>query len=118
MEKDRVMAEAPNGVIGMESAFPVLYTDLVLPGIVPLGLLVEKMALGACRVLGIEKGTLAVGADADVAVLDLDAEFTLDADAFESRSRNCPFTGRKLRGKPVATIVGGRVVFRDGQILV
>ena len=118
MEKDRVMVEAPNGVIGMESAFPVLYTDLVLRGEIALEVLIERMTIAPCRVLGIEKGTLSVGADADVAILDLDTEFILDPEKFFSRSHNCPFVGRKLKGRTAATVVGGRVVFRDGEILV
>jgi dihydroorotase len=117
MEKDRVMSEAPFGVIGLESAFPVLYTDLVLKKEIGLAALIEKMTVAPARILRVPKGTLAIGEDADIAILDLDTEFTLDVTKFFSRSRNCPFAGRKLRGRAWATVVGGRVVFRDGQIL-
>jgi len=117
MEKDRVMSEAPFGVIGLESAFPVLYTDLVLKKEIGLAALIEKMTVAPARILRVPKGTLAIGEDADIAILELDTEFTLDVTKFFSRSRNCPFAGRKLRGRAWATVVGGRVVFRDGQIL-
>jgi len=117
MEKDRVMSEAPFGVIGLESAFPVLYTDLVLKKEIGLAALIEKMTVAPARILRVPKGTLAIGEDADIAILDLDTEFTLDPSKFFSRSRNCPFAGRKLRGRAWATVVGGRVVFRDGQML-
>ena len=117
MEKDRVMSEAPFGVIGLESAFPVLYTDLVLKKEIGLAALIEKMTVAPARILRVPKGTLAIGEDADIAILDLDTEFTLDVTKFFSRSRNCPFAGRKLRGRAWATVVGGRVVFRDGQML-
>jgi dihydroorotase len=117
MEKDRVMSEAPFGVIGLESAFPVLYTDLVLKKEIGLAALIEKMTVAPARILRVPKGTLGAGEDADITILELDTEFTLDVTKFFSRSRNCPFAGRKLRGRAWATIVAGRVVFRDGHIL-
>ncbi|MBN1868095.1 dihydroorotase [Candidatus Sumerlaeota bacterium] len=117
MEKDNVMTEAPFGVIGLESAFPVLYTDLVLTGEIGLNLLLEKITIAPSRILNLKKGTLAEGADADIVVLDLDEEYAIDPQKFFSRSHNCPFVGKQVKGRPVATIVGGRVVFRDGQIV-
>ena len=117
VEKDRVMSEAPFGVIGLESAFPVLYTDLVLKKEIELAALIEKMTVAPARILRIPKGTLGAGEDADITILELDTEFTLDAAKFFSRSRNCPFAGRKLRGRAWATVVGGRVVFQDGKML-
>jgi dihydroorotase len=117
MEKDQVFADAPNGVIGLETAFPVLYTDLVLKGDIDLGLLVEKMTVAPSRILRLNKGTLSKGADADIAVIDLEKEFLVDPAKFQSRSHNCPWNGRKLRGQTVATVVAGRVVYRDGAIV-
>ena len=117
MEKDRVMSEAPSGVIGLESAFPILYTDLVLKKQLGLKRLIEAMTIAPARVLRLPKGTLADGADADIAVLDLDERFVIDPQKFFSRSHNCPFAGREVRGHSVATIVGGRVVYRDGKIV-
>lgn len=117
MEKDHVMDEAPPGVIGLETAFPILYTDLVLKKQIGLKRLIEAMTIAPARVLGVAKGTLAEGAEADIAVLDPRQEFVIDPQTFFSRSHNCPFAGRKVRGRAVATIVAGRVVFRDGKIV-
>jgi dihydroorotase len=118
MEKDQTFDQAPNGVIGMESAFPVLYTDLVLTGEIGLPLLIEKMTIGPARLLNLPKGTLDQGADADVVILDLDKEFVLDPAKFFSRSRNCPWNGRNLKGSIFATLVQGKVVFREGTFVV
>ena len=76
------------------------------------------MTTAPAAILRLEKGTLSVGADADVTVLDPEAERKVDPDRFLSRSRNCPFAGRTLKGWPAATIVAGRVVFLDGEIRV
>ena len=115
MEKDQVFAEAPFGVIGMETAFPVLYTDLVLKNEIDLVLLIERMTVAPARILRLDKGTLSVGSDADVTILDLDSERTVDPSKVHSRSHNCPFNGRRLKGWPIATVVGGRLVFRNGE---
>ncbi|NQU45285.1 amidohydrolase family protein, partial [bacterium] len=109
---------APFGVIGLETAFPVLYTELVEKGMIPLNLLIEKMTIGPARILKLNKGTLGEGADADVVVLDLATEFEVDPSKFFSRSHNCPWNGKTLKGRPSVTIVGGRVVFRDAKICV
>ena len=117
MEKDRVFAEAPNGVIGMETAFPVLYTDLVLKGEIDLKAVIEKMTVAPARILKTNKGTLSEGADADIAIFDLDEKYTVDPAAFQSRSHNCPWNGRELQGRPWLTVVRGKVVWREGRIL-
>jgi dihydroorotase len=117
MEKDSVFADAPNGVLGMETAFPVLYTKLVETGEIDLQTLIERMTAGPARILHLEKGSLAEGVDADVAIFDLNDEYTVEAQKFFSRSHNCPFDGWKLKGRTVATIVGGKVVFKDGKLL-
>ena len=101
---------APFGLIGLETAVPLLMDRLVRPGLIDIGRLVTLMSVNPARILGIGKGTLAVGADADITVVDPDLEMTVDVARFESRSRNSPFQGWSLRGWPVATIVGGRLV--------
>ena len=118
MDKDQVMVDAPNGVIGMETTFPVLYTELVLTGEIGLEFLIEKMTAAPSKILSLPKGTLGIGQDGDVAIFDLDAEYTIDPNRFFSRSRNCPFAGRRVHGQTVATIVGGRVIFQNGRICV
>jgi len=117
MEKERVFLEAPNGVIGLETAFGVLHTELVLPGTLSLARLIAKLTVGPARILRRAKGTLADGADADVTILDLNQRWGVDPDRFFSRARNCPWAGRELLGRVWATIVGGRIVYQEGRIV-
>ena len=111
--------DAPFGIVGLETAVALVMDRLVRPGHIDLSRMVELMALNPAKILGLRKGTLAVGADADVTVIDPEMTRTVDPDRFESRSRNTPFAGWKLRGWPVMTFVGGRVVHdaeaRSGQ---
>lgn len=107
--KARPFTEAPFGVIGLESTVPVVITTLLKSGFMTLPDLVDRMACAPARILGLNKGTLALGADADVTLIDLDREFVLDASTFYSKSRNCPFAGQTWFGKVVTTIVGGKV---------
>ncbi|HYE77263.1 MAG TPA: dihydroorotase, partial [bacterium] len=107
-EKDRLLADAPFGVIGLETAFPVLYTHLVREGVMALPDLVAAMADKPARLLGLEGGRLTPGSPADLTLVDLDAAWVVDADDFESRSRNCPFIGWRLFGQVRRTMVGGK----------
>jgi dihydroorotase len=109
-EKARGLAAAPFGVVGLETAFGVLHTDLVLRGHVPLAVLIERLTAGPARVFELPAGSLEPGARADLAVFDLEIEWEVDPDSFRSRGRNSPWAGRCLVGKPVLTLVGGRVV--------
>jgi len=108
-EKDVEFSEAPFGVIGLESAIPVLVTRLIAPGLLSWPQAIEAMTVAPARILGLEGGTLEVGRPADVTVIDPDAEWTLDAAAFASKSRNCPFDGWHVRGRALVTIVGGEI---------
>jgi dihydroorotase len=111
-EKNVEFDAAPNGVIGLETAVPVLLDRLVRPGLLPLGRFIEALTAGPARVLGLgDQGRLAPGAFADVTLLDLERQVTIHAAAFKSLSRNTPFEGWRCRGAAVATIVAGRVVF-------
>jgi dihydroorotase len=100
---------APFGIVGLETSVPLVLDRLVRPGIIEMKRMVELMSVNPARILGLEKGTLREGVDADVTVLDPDLVRTVDASRFESRSRNTPFGGWRLRGWPVLTIVGGRI---------
>ena len=109
-EKCVEFSRAPFGVIGLETAVPVCLDRLVHKKVIGLPRLVELFTTGPARVLHLDKGTLAAGADADVTVLDPDRLTTIAPEAFQSKSRNTPFKGWTLRGMAVMTIVGGRVV--------
>lgn len=111
-EKARGLAEAPFGVVGLETAVSLVLDRLVRPGTISLARFVELMSAAPARLLGLAaKGRLAPGADADLTVIDLERPVTVDRDRFESKGRNTPFNGWKLRGGPVRTIVGGRTVY-------
>jgi dihydroorotase len=102
--------EAPFGITGLETSVALVMDRFVRPGVVTPARFVELMSRNPARILGIAKGTLAAGADADVTIIDPDAERTVDVTRLLSKSRNTPFNGWTLRGWPVATIVGGRLV--------
>ena len=118
IEKDLVFTEAPNGIIGMETAFAVVNEVLVRSGLMSMSRLIGKLTVGPARVLSLDKGTLSDGADGDVTILDPEARWTVDPERFQSRSRNCPWERTELVGVVSATIVGGRIIFQDGEILV
>ena len=109
-EKEGEFAEAASGVVGLETAVPLLLDRLVRPGRLDLTTFVARMSSGPARVLGLPGGSLAPGAAADITILDLERPFTVDPAAFHSRSRNTPFRGVTGTGAPIMTIVGGTVV--------
>lgn len=110
-EKEVPFEEAPMGVTGLETAFPVLYTDLVLPGILGLGLLVERMTAGAA-LLDLPTPRVAVGEPANLTLLDLAASWEVGARGYASKSANSCFEGRTLRGVVRLTVAAGAVVHR------
>jgi len=109
-EKLQEFDDAPFGIAGLETSVALMMDRLVKPGIVPIGRLVELMSRNPARILGINKGTLQPGADADITLIDPGRESTVDIARFQSKSRNSPFHGWRLQGWPVTTIVGGRVI--------
>jgi dihydroorotase len=111
-EKEREFADAPNGIVGLETALGVIVTWLVDPGIVDLPLLVDRMAVAPARVFNLPGGTLRSGAAADVTVFDPSAQWTVDPTRFRSKGRNTPYAGQRLRGRAVYTVVDGRVIHR------
>jgi dihydroorotase len=111
-EKEMPFEQAPMGVTGLETAFPVLYTDLVLSGVLELGLVVERMSAGAA-LFGLPTPSLTPGSAANLCLVDLEAQWTVGDSGYESRSSNSCFGGRELNGKVLMTIAGGTVAFRD-----
>ena len=105
--------KAPNGSIGMETSLAVGVTYLVKPGLLSFSQLIEKMSANPAKLLGIPAGTLAVGAAADIALVDLNREWTVDANRLHGKSKNTPFKGMTLTGKVVKTFLGGEVVFDE-----
>jgi dihydroorotase len=108
-EKEVPFPAAPNGVIGLETAFPALVLGLVESGLVPLELIVERMTAGPARAFGLERPRIAVGSAADLALWDLRERWTVGEDDLRSRSRNCAFLGREVQGRCLLTLAGGRI---------
>ena len=109
-EKDVEFNCAPFGILGLETTLPLCLDRLVHPGLITLSRLIELLTIGPARCLNLPVGTLAPGKPADVTLFDPDREVTIDPEAFRSKGRNTPFSGWKLRGAAVETIVGGRRV--------
>lgn len=112
-EKAQEFALAPFGVVGLETAFALSYTELVCTGRMSLSALVQKMSCQPARILGLPGGTLKPGAPADIALFDLKRKWTVRASEFRSKSRNTPFEGWGVTGKTVLTVVGGRIAYRE-----
>jgi dihydroorotase len=111
-EKEQPFELAPMGVTGLETAFSALYTDLVEPGVLELGLLVERMTAGGAA-FGLEVPTLEPGSTANLCLVDLGGEWEVGEDGYESRSANCAFAGRRLRARVRVTVAGGAVAYRE-----
>jgi dihydroorotase len=110
-EKEVPFEQAAMGVTGLETAFAAVHTDLVLPGVLDLGLVVERLAGGA-EPFGFERPTLAPGSEANVVLCDLGAEWRVGEDGYESRSLNSWCAGRTLTGRVLMTIAAGQVAYR------
>ena len=111
-EKEVPFEQAAMGVTGLESAFAVLHTELVLPGVLDLGLLVERMTSGG-EPFGIEAPLLEAGAKANVALIDPGLEWVLGEEGYESRSANSCFAGRPVTGRVLMTVAAGQVAYRQ-----
>jgi dihydroorotase len=110
-EKEQAFDDAPNGIVGLETAVGLMLTHILGEGVLDLSTLVERMSCQPARAFRLPGGSLRPGSPADVTVLDLEMGWTVDRDAFRSRSHNTPFHGWELRGRAVQTIVGGAVVY-------
>lgn len=110
-EKARELAQAPSGMIGLETALALGVTNLVRKGHLTMLQLLEKMTVNPARFYGLDAGTLRAGAPADLVIFDEREKWTVEEDKFRSKSRNSPFTGMELYGKVHCTICGGNVVY-------
>jgi dihydroorotase len=116
-EKDVEYGYAPFGISGLETAVTLVLQALVHSGAMELQDVIAAMTVNPSRILGINKGTLQVGQDADITVLDLQQEYSIDPATFASRGKNSPYGGVKARGKAVMTIVAGELVMQEGRLL-
>ena len=103
--------KAPNGSIGMETSLAVGITYLVKTGLMTFEELVRKMSVNPAKILGIEAGSLSVGSSADIALVDINEQWTVDVDSLHGKSKNTPFKGMTLTGRVKKTLLDGKVVF-------
>jgi dihydroorotase len=113
----RELDQAPFGIIGLETLLPTTILGLIEPKHLSWPEVIRKLTINPARLLGIPKGTLRPGADADVTIIDPDARWTIDPEAFHSKSRNTPFGGWSVRGRAHTVIVSGEVRFTLGGIM-
>jgi len=114
-EKGTDLAKAPCGIVGLETAFGLVWTRLVKTGMLTPMQALAKLTCYPARVIGFDKGTLKIGKDADITIFDPNLEWEVKPEEFFSKSRNTPFGGWRLHGRVVTTIVGGKVVYQLGR---
>ncbi|MBN1383393.1 MAG: dihydroorotase [Elusimicrobia bacterium] len=114
-EKDQEYKIAPFGIIGLETTVPLIITNLVNKKILTLEKAIAKLTCNPAKILGLKKGSLAVGRDADITIIDINQKKTIER--FESKCKNSPFIGMKLTGFAAATIISGKVIMNGGRIV-
>jgi len=114
-EKELEFLTAPFGIASLECALALYVKALLEPGIIDWPRLIELMTVGPAAVIGIDKGTLGKGKQADVTIIDTHAEYIIDVNKFRSKSRNCPYHGLTVKAKVDKTIVGGEIRFSAGD---
>ncbi|MDD5132659.1 MAG: dihydroorotase [bacterium] len=114
-EKNQEYELAPFGIIGLETMLPLIITELVDKKVLTLREAIKKLTVNPARILGLNKGTLSPGADADITIMDIKANRKIET--FESQSNNSPFIGYTLKGFAVCTIVGGRICMAEGELV-
>lgn len=112
-EKEQGIQKAPFGIVGLETAAALTYTELVKPGILTPMQMAEKMSYNPAKVLGLEKGTVVEGSHADLTIFDPECEWVIDPAEFLSKGKNTPFGGKKVTGKVKATIVDGEIAYLE-----
>ena len=115
-EKDVEFRYAPNGFCGLETSVGVVLTELYHTGAFTLNEIVDKMSTSPARIMNLSAGSLKVGSNADVTILDLDREWTVDSSKFYTRGKVTPFNGKHCKGMAVATMVDGQFVMKDGVV--
>ena len=111
-EKNRSMAKAAFGIVGLETSAALTYTELVEPGILTVMQMAEKMSYNPAQILGLEnKGSVSEGKDADLVIFDPDKTYKIDKNKFESKGKNTPFDGFEVTGEVALTMVGGKIVY-------
>lgn len=115
-EKERGLEKSPFGIVGLETAFPLLYTNLVLKGEVTLERILYLMTEGPAKVFGLKQGVLAAGAPSDLVLIDLEDEWTIDSEKFESKGKNTPFDGWTVKSRIDTVICGGKIVNIGGNL--
>ncbi len=113
-EKARPLSEAPSGMVGLETFLALALTATYHTGLLPLKRVLALMSASPAALLGLDKGTLGVGRDADLVLFDPDREWIVDKDQFLSKGRNTPFHGRTVRGKVKYTISQGNIIYQEG----
>ncbi|MFC1889545.1 dihydroorotase [Thermodesulfobacteriota bacterium] len=119
-EKNAAWKMAPFGIIGLETTLGLVLTHLVKTGILTLEEAIKKMTSGPAKIFGLDKtgiGTLKRGKRADVVIIDTKKRWTVRTDTFYSKGRNCPFDGWRLQGRAVMTIVGGKIIMKNGRVM-
>ncbi len=108
-------SKASFGISGIETCFSIAYTELVLKRNLPLERLIEMLTIKPANLLKLNRGSLKEGAIADIAILDLNKKYAIDSNRFYSKGKNTPFDGMQVKGKPVYTIVNGKIVYGGGK---
>jgi dihydroorotase len=112
-DKNASMKDAPFGIIGLETAAALTYTELVKAGYLTPMQMAQKMSYNPAQVIGIDKGDIQPGKAADIVIFDPESSYKIDKEKFASKARNTPFDGRRVTGKVVATIVSGEIVYEE-----
>lgn len=114
-DKNTTMKDAPFGIVGLETAACLTYTELVQEGYLTPMQMAEKLSYNPAKIIGLDKGDIAPGKVADIVIFDTKATYKIDSSKFASKGRNTPFNGREVTGKVRATLVGGKVVYEDKE---
>ena len=112
-DKNTSMKNAPLGIVGLETAACLTYTELVLGGYLTPMQMAEKMSYNPAKIVGLDKGDIAPGKTADIVIFDPNETYKIDKNKFASKGRNTPFEGRTVTGKVKMTIVGGHIVYEE-----